>query len=152
MPTPPPPPSLPVFNTVAAAVAHFNKLKTEGTQVRLTAVLNCHKTRVRNYFYKQCCKVSITELTKSDRVITFNGFNSTGKKVTRKAAAVAARSKRPDTDPILPELFDERFTVGTTIFTRGNGKNIQSWLYEKFGSGNISIKKHLDGHNVTRLR
>ncbi|MGB8168321.1 MAG: hypothetical protein WCF18_12560, partial [Chthoniobacteraceae bacterium] len=137
--TTPPPPVLPICNTVGTAVAHFKKLKTEGTQVRLTAVLNCNKTRVRNYFYKHCCKVSITEVTNSDRVITFNGFNTSGKAVTREAQAVAAKSKRPDTDPILPELFDEDFKVGDTIFTRGIRSNITRWLYKKYGAGKVLI-------------
>ena len=148
---PSPPPILPVFNTIATAVAHFKTLKTFGAQVRLTAVLNCHKTRVRNYFYKRCCKVSVTEITNADRVITFNGFNTTGKTVMCKAVAVSSKSHRPDNDPILPELFGEDFKVGATIFARGNRKNMQRWLSEKFGSGNFLIRKHGDGQNVTRL-
>lgn len=145
--------SPPTYKTVAEVVEYFQNSNVIGTQARLTAAFNTSKQRVRNYFYRQECKVSIVDEADGTRLITLNGFNETGRQVVRKRLATYNESGRQPDEPTPSETITASgFEPGDTLFVKGNRNSMAKWLRKRYGVGAVAIRQNGDGHNVTRLR
>ena len=145
--------TLPVFRTVSEVVEYFRNITVVGTQARLTATLNASQQRIRNYFYRQECKVSIENEADGTRVITLNGYNETGRQVVRKRLAKYNESGRQPDELTPSQVIEENgFEVGATLFVKGNRSSMAQLLRKRYGAGAVAIRKNGAGHEVTRLR
>jgi hypothetical protein len=151
MPTKRPTSTLSAFVTIAEAVEHFEDLRILGTRLRLTSAHKSDKA-VLNYFHRLCCRVSVEQESSGSRLITLNGFNTTGRETRRKGYHERDKSGRLEHEITVSELLQTReFAIGETFFVKGNGNRVGKVVRKKFGLGKVKINKQGAGYNVTRL-
>src|ERR1035441_3164721 len=141
--------TLPAFRTVSEVVEYFRNIKVVGTQARLTATFNTSKEKVRNYFYRQECKVSVVEEAGGTHLIGLNGFNETGRQVVRDRLAKYNESGRQPDEMTPSQVIEENgFEVGATLFVKGNRSSMAKLLRKRYGAGAVAIRKNGAGHEV----
>ncbi|MFO1515075.1 MAG: hypothetical protein U1F83_19575 [Verrucomicrobiota bacterium] len=137
---------------MAEVVAHF-KIHGIGAQATLTAPHKGTDAKVRNYFYRKNCKVSLRLMAPGVRLVLCNGFNTTGIESVREEQRKSRQSHRLPHESTLDEILESHeFAVGQSLIVKGNGSNIRALLSKKFGPGAVAMQKHGDGWNITRLR
>ncbi len=138
--------------TVEETVAFFEEAGA-GAQARLMATLNCDEPRVRNYFYRRGCKVTVALQPDGSRIITCNGFNTTGRETNRRQWRKRTKSHRLDHEPTLGYLLDTKgLAVGETLVVKGNRKRVAALLVKRFGTGSTDIRSQGDVIVVTRKK
>lgn len=138
--------------TVEETVSYFEEIGP-GAQARLMANLNCDEVRVRNYFYRRDCKVTIELQPDGSRIITCNGFNTTGRETNRRQWRKRTKSHRLDYEPTLAYLLDTKgLDVGETLVVKGNRKRVAALLVKRFGPGSTDIRSQGDVIVITRKK
>jgi hypothetical protein len=142
--------SLMNISTIKECITYFDKHGGKGVQVRLLRVYPCSNARVRNYFYKQGCKVSIMKQADGTRLIACNGFNTTGRKTNRASENKSRRSKRGEGEQTVSELLEStELTIGQPLIVKGDAATIRTQLGKKVGVGKVGMHRINDGYALT---